>query len=69
VICANTTEEIKEAIWVIDLGGPKEARIRWGPDSSCEGAGFNVPLNTLYVISGKLQGERICPDMPDDTMP
>jgi len=28
----------RDAVWVMDSGGPKEACIRWGPDPACEGA-------------------------------
>jgi len=27
-----------DPVWVEDSGGPKEARVRWGPDPTCEGA-------------------------------
>jgi len=28
----------RDSVWVVDSGGPKEPRIRWGTDPSCEGA-------------------------------
>ena len=38
----------QDAIWVMDLGGPKEACIRWGPDPPCEGEGHaQACLTTL----------------------
>jgi len=29
--------EIQDAVWVVDLDGPKEARIAWGPDPHAKG--------------------------------
>jgi len=31
------TIEIRDAIWVVDLDGPKEACIAWGPDPHAKG--------------------------------
>jgi len=44
----------RDAVWVMDSGGPKETRIRWGPDPHAK---------------GQLSGERTCLGMLEDTLP
>jgi len=53
-LCKNGWTD-RDAVWVMDSGGPKEMCIRWGSRSPCEGAVF--------------LGERTCQCMPDDTLP
>jgi len=36
-LCKNGWTD-RDAVWVMDSGGPKEACIRWGPDPPCERA-------------------------------
>jgi len=33
-LCKNGWSD-RDAVWVMDSGGPKEAFIRWGPDRPC----------------------------------
>jgi len=51
-LCENAWTD-RDAVWVMDSGGPKEARIRWGQD-----------LHT----KGQLLGERTFSGMPDDIL-
>jgi len=53
-VCKNSWTN-RDAILVMDSGGPKEACIRWGQDPPCEGA--------------ILRGKRTCLHMPYDTLP
>jgi len=44
----------RDAVWVMDSVGPKEACIIWGPDPHA---------------NRQLLAERTCQGMPDDTLP
>jgi len=44
----------RDAVWVMDWGGPKKACVRCGVDPHAK---------------GQLLRERTCPGMPDDTLP
>jgi len=51
-LCKNGWTD-RDAVWFMDLGGPKEACIRWGPDPH---------------VKGQLLGQRTCPGMPNDIL-
>jgi len=46
----------RDTIWILDLGGPKEPRIRWGPDPQYEGAVLGVTKG-VSIMTNQAQSE------------